>query len=139
MPEFKPDEDSNEPLFAEPFTITIPDLDDKPRRFNVRDFGNAPVEDDVDPEARPVSYILETLRMQIAGVPDAEDPKESEREEGELFVELAGAAISENRYKLERLYEMLRWIGETREEAKQGTLSRQVKRPTKAPRRSTRS
>lgn len=135
MPDLKFQSPSDEPLFPEddPLTITIPGArgaaDGSPEAggtFRCLDRANPPLEDDVDPTTKPVSYLVETLRLQVV-------PEERDDFEAALVV-----ALRENRIMASELLEVGRWLGETREAAERGTLSRVVDRPTKARGRSTR-
>lgn len=135
MPKHTFEPPSDEPLFPEddPLTITIPGVrgaeagtPEAGGTFRCLDRANPPLEDDVDPERKPVGYLIETLRLQVI---------EDERDEFEAALVLA---LQENRILVPQLLETARWIGEQRAEAEKGALSRTVERPTKARRGSTR-
>lgn len=128
MPDHRFEAPTDEPLFPadDPLTITVPGADGKPQKYLCLDRANPPLESDVDPERRPISYLVELLRLQVV------------EEEREAFEEALVLAIQENRIMVGQLIEVARWLGEQRQAAEKGELARVVKRPTKARPRSTR-
>lgn len=135
MPEHRFESPADEPLFPEddPLTITIPGVrgaeEGSPEAggtFRCLDRANPPIEDDVDPERKPVGYLVETLRLQVI------------EEERDAFEAALVDAIRANRILVPQLLETARWIGEQRAEAEKGAVSRTVARPTRARRASTR-
>lgn len=136
MPEHRFEAPPTEPLFPEddPLTITIPGApkaeEGTPEAggtFRCLDRANPPLEDDVDPEKKPVSYLVELLRLQVV------------EEERDAFEDALVSALQENRILVGQLLDTARWLGEQRTEAEKGTVARVVKRPTRARQRSTRS
>lgn len=135
MPDLKFQTPDDQPLFPEddPLTITIPGAkgaeEGTPEAggtFRCLDRANPPLEDDVDPTTKPMSYMVELLRLQVV------------EEERDAFEEALVDALRANRIAASTLLEVGRWLGEQREAAERGALSRTVDRPTKARGRSTR-
>jgi hypothetical protein len=135
MPDRKLEAPSDVPLFPEddPLTITVPGArgadDDTPEAggtFRCLDRANPPLEDVVNPETRPVSYLVALLTTQV--VPDERD----------AFEAALIAAVEDNRVTIASLLETAQWLGEVRGEAERATIGKVTDRPTKARPRSTR-
>lgn len=134
MPDMTFEPPSEEPLFSvdDPLTITVPgDPAAEPGTpeaggtFLCLDRANPPVEDDVDPTSKPVSYLVETFRLQV--IPD-------QREDFELALL---AAFRANRILAPQLLEVGRKIADARTAAEKRATSRAVDRPTRGPQGST--
>lgn len=101
-------------LFPDGLFLRVPDVG----RFRLLDRANPPREDEVNPETKPVSYIVEYLSRQVV---------EEERDE---FRDGILAALDDNRIMVGTLPRAARWIVEARAEAERTAVSAEAGRPT---------
>ena len=129
MPEFKFDLPSDEPLFTEPFTLSIPKPGGGVVKVGLQDRGNPPDEEDVNPETKPLSYFRDLIVEQV--IPDDR--------------EAARAAITEALtaepplLDMAKMAEAFGWIQEQRAEAEKNLTKKVTGRPTGGRSRSPRS
>lgn len=120
--EFTLDLTPNDKLFDKPLTLKVPGVGS----FELKDRANPPREDDVNPETKPVSYMVEYLSRQVV---------EEQRED---FVEAITSALDEDRIMLAALPLAARWISAEREKAEKRLIAKKAKRPTSGRARSSR-
>lgn len=103
-------------------TLTLPDVgtwDVLPGANPIRET------DEFNPESRPVSYIIESLVVQLA---------EHERKRARKALQ---KAVDDGTVRVRSLSKALRWIGDQREEHEEKVVASKAGRPTSAPPRST--
>lgn len=125
MAEFVLEAPSDEPLWeVGDVTLTLPGT--KLERVPVKSHANPIREtDDFNPDARPVSYILESLVLQL------EDDHQAAARKALI------KAVDGGKVQVKSLSAALRWIGEQREEAEERAISRRTARPTSGQQHST--
>jgi len=109
-------------LFPTPLTLKIPGVGS----FELKDRANPPREDEVNPETKPVSYMVEYLGRQVV---------DDEREAFELALT---EALDEDRILVTILPTAARWITEQRQAAEKRLIAKKAKRPTSGRARSSR-
>lgn len=103
-------------------TLTLPGIGS----FDVIPDGNPIREtDEFNPESRPVTYMIESLVVQVE-----EDQRKRLRKR---LVE----GIDDGTIRVRAITKALRWIGEQREEAEERAVARQTGRPTSGQQHST--
>lgn len=120
--EFTLDLTPTDKLFPKPLTLKVPGVGS----FELKDRANPPREDEVNPETKPVSYMVEYLSRQVV---------EAERED---FVVAITEALDEDRIMLAALPLAARWISDERQKAEKRLIARKAKRPTTGRVRSSR-
>lgn len=120
--EFTLDLADDEKLFDKPLTLGIPGVGS----FELKDRANPPREDEVNPETKPVSYMVEYLARQVVD------------DQREAFVSELTAALDEDRIMVGVLPKAARWITEQRQTAEKRVVAKKAKRPTTGRARSSR-
>lgn len=120
--EFTLDLAPTEKLFPVPLTLKVPGVGS----FELKDRANPPREDEVNPETKPVSYMVEYLARQVV-----DDERES-------FIAALTEALDEDRIMVTVLPLAARWISGEREKAEKRLIAKKAKRPTTGRARSSR-
>lgn len=116
MPEFEFDLPDDEPLFDEPFTLSLKGVG----KYGLLDRGNPPDEDVTNPETKPRSYFVELIAEQMV---------EEDRDRWRADVKEAMDA-SPPLLLISDLAAAFGWISETRAEAEKARVKEKAKRPT---------
>lgn len=125
--EFPEDEPDADPLFPpeDPLTLTVSDIEGVRHVFNCTDKPRLPDDSSYGLDNRPRSYLLDSVAEQVV---------ESQRRVArEVFDDLMKEGIVDET----GVMEMLKWLGDQRNEARKARTKKKLRRPTTAQSAST--